>query len=111
MTSAPQGRAELDQLSVRELIVELAQLEHDSPTSSPLFCDVEDHCACPRTREGRIIAELRRRHAALRWWGFLDSRVTTNCAGGPVPGQDRAIQAPPGARSESPCGEEESWPV
>ncbi len=83
MTPAQQERAELKILSVRELIAELAQLERTSWSSPPLFCDVEDHDAWPRTREGHIIAELRHRHAALRRWALPDSQAASNRGGGP----------------------------
>lgn len=53
---------------MRELIAELAQLEQSLwPTSTSSF-DGDDGRARRRTREGRIVAELRRRHATLRRW-------------------------------------------
>ncbi|MDN5780226.1 MAG: hypothetical protein L0H96_25450 [Humibacillus sp.] len=70
MTPTPQETSALRQLSVRELIAELAQLEQASRSTAPLFSSVADDGGWPRTREGRIIAELRRRHAELRRWGF-----------------------------------------
>ncbi|MEO7129923.1 MAG: hypothetical protein ABIZ07_00925 [Dermatophilaceae bacterium] len=83
LTPAHRDAAELRLRSVRELIAELAELETASPsTTAP---SGEGDGVWPRTREGRIVAELRRRHAALRRWTFAESRVAAGRAGNPSP--------------------------
>ena len=110
MRSAQQERAELKTMSVRGLIAELAHLEEASRSSSPLFSDVEDHNAWPRTREGRIIAELRRRHAALRRWALPDLQAASNRGGDPPP-DGAAVRLPGHGARLAVTGEEKSCPA
>jgi hypothetical protein len=85
-TATTPGRdeaAQLRQRSVRQLIAELAELENASRSTAAVRPPGQR--ARDRAREGRIEAELRRRHAGLGSWGFAEPRVAARRVGDRFP--------------------------